>query len=148
MMTRHEIADFIKDSGCFTAARFEPSPGSRAAVATEWDRLDVMYQEGKQHIVLWLNVHNDMVEGHVEETIESYLDPQKRSALVKELWERLRETYQTITVRVGFGGDEPTEDAWDMLTELEDHIAQTYDGIIWMPQGFYDEKGERLYEIT
>jgi len=147
MMTRRAIASYITKGSYFDRPRFDPTPGNRTASAKKWNRLNVIYQTAKQPIELWLDVNNDMVEGHVEETIESYLGPRKRSAIVKKVRDRLRETYQTLAVRVGFGGDEPTEDAWDMLTDLEDHMAQTYDGLIWAPQGFYDENGEWLYEI-
>jgi hypothetical protein len=147
MMTRREIAEFINESGYFEEPRFRPSPSSRPAAQRKWNCLDVYYEKGKQHLELYLDVDNGMVEGQVEETIEEYLAPRKRSAIVKDLRGRLRATYQTVTVRVGFGGDEPTEDAWEMLTTLEDHIAQTYEGITYAPSGFYAPDGRPIYKL-
>ncbi len=126
-----EITDFILEGVYFDTPQFEAMPGD---VKSDWQTLTVVYEAGKRPIVLHKSVGDALM--HAEIAAMS-------ANLPEGLRRRIAATFQVIAIEIN--SPMLTEEAWEMLDNLEVYLAREYDGVIFVEgEGFYDAALQKI----
>ena len=138
-----EVANFILEGVYFDdTPRFDPPQESGSASAVNWQTLAVYYQEGRRPLLFHKSTNDQLMLKEVKEIIEEEL-ADKQGEAAASLRRRLLISYQTIAIEIN--PTTTTEEAWEMLDNIEAYLAGKYDGIIYVPDdGFFNASLQKI----
>jgi hypothetical protein len=116
----HELAGWIFEAAAFDEMpRLDPPGGNARA-------FEVIYDERKRPLQL-VHVSGERLAARVNELIDEAEEACDDPALIA----RLRDTAQAISIEIDEVG--ATEEAWELLEDLDTRIARELDGVIHVP---------------
>jgi len=140
-----ELAEFI-DAGDFFEGtpvfKYSPPNSDQSKV---WTSLDVSFSPRKRPIVFW----NYSEPRKVAELVQAATDDLKgnrANASAAKIIQGLQATRRVIAGE--FTHEAMTDNSWDMLDRLEQHILSTHGGILHAPNdGFYAARDGMLEQV-
>jgi hypothetical protein len=127
-----EIVQLISD-GFESPPRFAPPCEGDAATDADWSSFEVYWHPERRPLFVERITSADLLKELAEETAEKFEDFEIVDD--HQFVARVRDARQTFHFEFG----ELTDVAWEMLDDLEMHLASRLDGVVESVEGFYDE---------
>ena len=136
-INRQEITEFIEEGVYFDEdPRYEPPAQFGENQGDNWDSFKLYYQDNKKPVTFYRNAQDESLRNQIEDAVddvEMFGKASKEQSLIRHL----EASQQVITVEID--RSDLTEDAWDLINNLERYLAKEYGGVIYAPDdGLYD----------
>lgn len=132
MLTYGEIVEQISDGYFESTPRFNPPCDGEHAARADWSNFEVIWHPDRRPIFVERITSPDLLKAIADEAAEKFEDFEIEDK--HQLVARLRESRQTFHFEFG----ELTDEAWEMLDDLESYLASRLDGVVESLEGFFD----------
>jgi hypothetical protein len=136
-INRQEITEFIEEGVYFDEdPRYEPPAQFGENQGDNWDSFNLYYQDNKNPVTFYRNAQAESLRYEIEVAVDD-VEMSGKTSKEQSLIRHLEACQQLIKVEID--RSDLTEDAWDLINNLERYLAKEYGGVVYAPDdGFYD----------
>ncbi len=140
--SRAALTEIVAD-GDFFDEPVEFVPSDRAELERpDWPELRVIYSSSRRPVIFHANYRDPIVTTEVDEVLELLA----KKGPFPEVERLLREVVQVFAIEINPDG--LLDEVWQMLDAVEAHVASELDGLIYVPdEGFYDKGLKKVVNL-